>query len=254
MRSLPAIITPSLISSLRRYPYLPRHTWYFIAATTLSILNRPDEIQKVYKHALDNGGDYFDVTPSEDEQRRISRRMREALIKASAVGGVPRTINALLDLKKVTPAHLLDEAGGCSPSGRTYDIHDISISIILERGQTFFNKIYGKISRRIMGQMDNSGTEDLGLLARLTYGYVLSNTKVLTAVETSYVLIAGLIPQDVNPQLKGHLRGALNGGATVEEVRAVRNVVIEICEASGMKMLDDSVPAGWGWRSEVATV
>jgi hypothetical protein len=26
----------------------------------------------------------------------------------------------------------------------------------------------------------------------------------------------------VNPQLKGHLRGALNVGATIEEVRAVR--------------------------------
>jgi hypothetical protein len=58
----------------------------------------------------------------------------------------------------------------------------------------------------------------------------------------------------VNPQLKGHLKGAINGGATLDEVRAVRNVVIEICEASGMKMLDESVPAGWGWRTEVATV
>lgn len=92
----------------------------------------------------------------------------------------------------------MDEPGGCSASGRTYDIHDISISVILQRGQSFFNKIYGKISRRVMGQMDKSGTEDLGLVARLTYGYVLSNTKVLSAVETSYVLIAGLIPQDVS--------------------------------------------------------
>lgn len=182
-----------------------------------------------------------------------------------------QTINALLELKKVTPEILLDEAGGCSPTGRTYDIHDISTKVVLERGQNFFNRIYGKISRRIMGQMDNSGTEDLGLLARLTYSYVLSNTQVLSAVETSYVLIAGLIPQDVslareerpfmetnktqvNPQLKGHLRGAINVGATAEEVRAVRSVVIEICEASGMKILDESVPAGWGWRTEVATI
>jgi hypothetical protein len=45
--------------------------------------------------------------------------------------------------------------------------------------------------------MDRSGTEDLGLTARLMYGYILSNTNVLTAAETSFVLIAGLIPQDV---------------------------------------------------------
>jgi hypothetical protein len=98
----------------------------------------------------------------------------------------------------VTPEHLLDEPGTCSPTGRTYDIRDISTSQILHRGQTFFDKIYGKVARRIMGQMDRSGTEDLGLVARLVYGYILSNTNVLSAVESSYVLIAGLIPQDVS--------------------------------------------------------
>ena len=51
-----------------------------------------------------------------------------------------------------------------------------------------------------MGQMDRSGTEDLGITARLMYGYILSNTSVLTAAETSYVLLAGLIPQDVGLQ------------------------------------------------------
>ena len=46
--------------------------------------------------------------------------------------------------------------------------------------------------------MDRSGTEDLGLVARLMYGYILSNTRILSASETSYVLLAGLIPQDVS--------------------------------------------------------
>lgn len=49
-----------------------------------------------------------------------------------------------------------------------------------------------------MGQMDRSGTEDLGIVARLMYGYILSNTNVLSAAESSFVLIAGLIPQDVS--------------------------------------------------------
>ena len=45
--------------------------------------------------------------------------------------------------------------------------------------------------------MDRSGTEDLGLVARLMYGYILSNTRILSPSETSFVLLAGLIPQDV---------------------------------------------------------
>jgi alkylhydroperoxidase/carboxymuconolactone decarboxylase family protein YurZ len=148
-------------------------------------------------------------------------------------------------------------------------MYEVPSSKILDRGQRYFEKVYGKVSKRIMGQMERSGTEDLGLTARLMYGYILSNTNVLNPAETSFVMIAGLIPMDVsqsltlwsqnwfkqvNPQLKGHLRGALNGGATVEEVRAVREVVIQICKASGMKTLGDDVPGGWGWREEVANI
>lgn len=58
----------------------------------------------------------------------------------------------------------------------------------------------------------------------------------------------------MNPQLKGHLRGALNGGATVEEVRAVREVTIRICEAAGMRRIGEDEPGGWGWTSEVSSV
>ena len=56
-----------------------------------------------------------------------------------------------------------------------------------------------------MGQMDRSGTEDLGITARLMYGYILSNTSVLSAAESSYVLLAGLIPQDVRDGLRMHV-------------------------------------------------
>jgi hypothetical protein len=55
MSVLPSIVTPALLSSIRNYPHLPHHIWYFIAATTLSVLNCPDEIPKVYKHAMDHG-------------------------------------------------------------------------------------------------------------------------------------------------------------------------------------------------------
>lgn len=49
-----------------------------------------------------------------------------------------------------------------------------------------------------MGRLDHCGTEDLGVAARVAYGYGLSNVSVLSGVETSFVLIAGLIPQDVS--------------------------------------------------------
>ena len=68
------------------------------------------------------------------------------------------------------------------------------------------------------------------------------------------MVLACLIPQDVNPQLKGHLVGAVNNGASQDEVKAVRDVVIKVCEASGMKRLEDGSLDGWGWREDVASL
>ena len=90
MAALPGIMTPTLLNSIKKYLDLPAHTWYFIIAATLSSLNRPDEIASVYEHAIHNGPCEADVRPNHDEQLRITRRMREALIKVSAVGGLPK--------------------------------------------------------------------------------------------------------------------------------------------------------------------
>lgn len=46
-------------------------------------------------------------------------------------------------------------------------------------------------------------------------------------------IVSSLIPQDVNPQLKGHLRGAINVGVTKEELEGIRLLVFDICDWSG---------------------
>ncbi|KAJ4389490.1 hypothetical protein N0V93_006959 [Gnomoniopsis smithogilvyi] len=248
------LITAELLDTLRSQPHLPVDIWYLVIATTLCVLNRPEEIQPVYNHVVGPGhglpGLQNGVGLSDQEQLRIVRRLREALLKTSAIGGIPKTINALQELKKAVPVHLADEPCSVSPSNRRRDIFETPTSQVLDRGQAFFNNCYGKVAERVMTSLDHSGTEDLGLAVRLTYGYVLSTTAILSEAETSFVMIAGLIPQDVNAQLKGHLKGALNGGASVEQVRAVRQLAINVCEAAGMRVLPHG-HALWGWRTQV---
>ena len=85
--SLPAIITLKLLSTMRAHPQLPPHTWYFVAGATLSTLNRPDQLSAVFKNAI--GGDGTPELP-EDEQLKVARRMREALVKGAAIVGLPK--------------------------------------------------------------------------------------------------------------------------------------------------------------------
>lgn len=68
----------------------------------------------------------------------------------------------------------------------------------------------------------------------LTYGF----TNVLSPLETSYVLVASLIASDTPRQINWHLDGARRNGATLEEVKAVRQIAIEAASAAGVKWKD----------------
>jgi hypothetical protein len=75
------------------------------------------------------------------------------------------------------------------------------------------------------------------------YGTVYSFTEIVTAIETSYTLIASLIAVDVPRQIGWHLAGARRIGATVEEVRAVRKMAMVVATRAGVQ-----------WREEVPDV
>lgn len=90
----PPIFTPEYLDTLRRQADLPDDVWYLVVATALCILNRPEDIQAVYTHAVGAGHAQVGVpngaTQPDMEQQRIARRIREALLKVSAIGGLPK--------------------------------------------------------------------------------------------------------------------------------------------------------------------
>lgn len=77
------IVTPGLLHSIRNQPHLALHCWYLATISALNALGRPDEIPIVFKDALNS-------TPGLEERMVISRKTREALIKSSAIVGLPK--------------------------------------------------------------------------------------------------------------------------------------------------------------------
>ena len=90
--TLPPIITPALLSTIRSHPHLPKNTWYFITGAALSALNRPDEIPIVFRNAIEKGPGPSETSPTQLEQLQIARRLREALVKTSAILGLPKVV------------------------------------------------------------------------------------------------------------------------------------------------------------------
>ena len=67
------------------------------------------------------------------------------------------------------------------------------------------------------------------------YGFTYGHTEILSALETSYTLVAALIAGDTPQQIFWHLNGARRGGATLSEVKAVRDISIEVASRCGIQ-------------------
>lgn len=318
-----------LVKLAYNYPSL-YNNWYIIACACLTVVNKPEEIPKVFHFALrqqllefspdkslltnkfllklahdsiSSSEKYQDMNAvgvnlpdvllpytyheklplafkysrSEDihaAQSKVACKTREVILKCAALAGLPKSINALMLLKTVTPTNIRPNMHPMRPptvnpghvssseiiqedvAGTYFDSDDspdpecmfdtidgpISTEAIdakqitsdLVRGSKFWNSIYtNKVNTRIKRQMLTAYPDLWYYAYHNVYSSLLSYTEVLSARETSMCVVASLIPQDVNPQLKGHLKGALNVGVTKEELNDLRCIVFDICDWTG---------------------
>lgn len=223
-----SVLTQARLKTLASSPHLAK-SWYYIAAVALSVCNQPNDVPLIFEYMMDQPEI---KTGPKDNQLLVARQIRESLLKGAALGGLPKTINSLTQLKNVTPVDLRD-----TELQRDPQVSAPGASV----GAEFFDQVYGKISKRVMGQMATAYPDLAYYALDHVYAPLLSYTGVLSPKDTSLVVIACLVPQDVNPQLKGHLKGAINNGATVDEVSSVREMSMLISSWCGIT-----------WKSPVA--
>lgn len=248
-----------------------RNIWYLLAAVTFSVCNQPQEIPKVYHYAMMLNSDTekndlsrladrtIDMLRNEavklrtsiDEtyprpsslQKQLTERFREAFIKSGPLGGLPKAINVLTQLKEVTPTALIPPVSEIDPFQAATGSQPLYLNLgrarensesTTKRGIDHWNHIYSKVSKRVVNNL-NSTSPDLWYYTLVhVYGPLLSYDEILSAQETSLIIIASLVPLDVNPQLRGHLKGAVNIGCDVETVEAARNLAIMVSQWCGV--------------------
>lgn len=182
-------------------------------------------------------------------QKQLTAKFREVILKTGPLAGLPRAINGLTMLKETTPDILVPHLdpidpweaamGNSSPLSETSmrRKHDKTIQErdhTIQNGLRHWNSIYNKVSTRVVNNL-NSSYPDLWYYTLVhVYGPLFAFDEILSAQETSLMIIASLVPQDVNPQLRGHLKGALNIGCDKETVEAVRGLAILISQWCGV--------------------
>lgn len=208
-----------------------QNPWYIVTIVALTAGNRPEAIPLVFKYVLsdlERAQNEFKVPEVEahGERLRLARRFRDAIFKCGILAGYSKAINSLISLLGATPEELQD----------TTRQRDTSLSLpeLETHGQTFFQALYGETADNVQGLLDKI-YPDMGWFSNtIAYGSVYGHLDILNQVETSFVLVGTLIAVDTPRQIHWHLDNARRGGASLEQVRAVRQIAIEVSQSVGV--------------------
>jgi len=203
------------------------NAWYIVAAVAFSASNRPEGVPRVFEHVLKDlnriGGESL---AGKSDKKILAQKMREALLKSGLISGYPKAINALKALHEVMPDELKDT--------EIQRDQNMPLAEYEKVGQNLWRSVYGENADSVQGLLD-SIYPDMGWVSRtIGYGLIYGHVDILSSLETSYTLVAALIAGDTPQQIAWHLDGARRGGATLEEVRAVRELSMEVAKFSGV--------------------
>lgn len=237
---------PRLVQLATGYPAL-KGLWAMLAICTLSSINAPGQIPLVYRMAIQESirsrgsklktrlQDKQESQELENSARQalgtselqgygaaeeeLTLQIREALFKSCVITGAPKAINSLLSLRSLIP----------DPLDTQLTKTTLPASALEQRGQVHFDKIYNKVLTRVQSNLNRAYPPLHDFLLHQCYGSVFSDTSILSSKETSLTIVASLVLQDVNPQLKGHLRGSLNVGSSIAEAQQTRQLALDLC-------------------------
>lgn len=98
-----------------------------------------------------------------------------------------------------------------------------------QRGAALFDKIYDRHASRVRNNLEMDYPDLAQVALEDTYGRVLSSSDRVDALDTSFVVLAGLMVQDLPSQLKGHYYGAIHHGATDQQLGNLQIIVEKLC-------------------------
>lgn len=200
--------------------------WYVLAIAALTASTEPEQAHQVYTY-LTSKPEYS----SSDARKALVRRLREALVKSISIVGVCKPIESILSIASVEREEDRDftstrEGWQCDEANH-------------QRGIDWFSKLYKGNSGTTISLFD--AHKDFAWISQeITYGFYLSDRKVLDDLDTQLVVLPGIMIQNLKLETHWHIRGTRRLGVTKEKVEVVWACVKDVADFLEMRV--DKVP------------
>ncbi|RDW63398.1 hypothetical protein BP6252_10943 [Coleophoma cylindrospora] len=202
----------------------PLALWPSILICAFTAANNPSAVPLIYLRAVKPH------STNGEARRLILRRLKEALLKGTLLFGIPRVLNSFYALARV----IGDEESVDKEIVRSDLKNPLDLT---ERGMKYFENIYRNDMPAMLEPADRLFPDLRVLAVHIAYGTYISETKVLSPIETSMITIASLLPMDVPTQVKWHMRGLLRNSGSEADIRQALELSLAAVKLSGVNLL-----------------
>ncbi|OCK82595.1 hypothetical protein K432DRAFT_471428 [Lepidopterella palustris CBS 459.81] len=201
---------------------LPEDSWYIIAATLLAV-DSGAHFGALFEYVISQSTDKD--TP--DARRRVSRQLREVIIKEWTLVGMPRVFAAYYSLNsKENPS---DRAADFERAEQRATLHPDQVS---DRAQSWLKQELAEDEAAVWNSL--SANPDLAWATKyIQYGYFLADTSVLNPLENEMVILAAVMGQGAAIATYAHMKSFRRIGATASQAKAFQYVVETIAKWQG---------------------
>ncbi|OCK81383.1 hypothetical protein K432DRAFT_326441, partial [Lepidopterella palustris CBS 459.81] len=201
---------------------LPEDAWYIIVAATLITADGGAHVADLYQFLIKELGS----NSSQEDRRRVSRRLRAIIMKAWTLVGMPRASDALFALKKVE-----------APGDKALDWDRAEYAANPERALKRRNEWWAKVFNEETARIEKSYEEDKDFLAWtvdfVVYGLFLADVSVLDGVENELVTLSLVMGQGAYYTTMVHLRGTRRIGVNAADAEAIQGVIEMVAQHQG---------------------
>jgi 4-carboxymuconolactone decarboxylase len=139
------------------------------------------------------------------------KRIAEAILQTYLFAGYPRSINGLVVLRDTLNKNRADISWDQS------ELAEAEPKVLEEAGATLFERVYADKSEDLKARITEAHPLMARWMIREGYGRVLSRAG-LDGYERELLALSSLLALGVSPQVKAHIGGAFNLGATKRQI------------------------------------
>jgi len=199
-----------------------KDSWYIIVAATLITADGGEHLADLYTYLLAKLG----PNSTQEDRRRVSRRLRAIIIKSWTLVGMPRASTGFFAFAKLEKPEDID---------MSWDRSDYAAdpAKAVKRTKEWWTQVFGEQEANRILDSYNTNPDFGWTVDFAVYGLFLADLTVLGPFENELVILSSVMGQGAHYTTTVHLKASRRLGFSAEDLKAAQAVIETVAQHEG---------------------